>query len=371
MPEHKKPSFDTVKETDSKPIRAFKNAWHYCLHTKNGRIFTATIAVILLVGFSLLYILANGYTTNIAENRLIKPPEKTYSPLTGVELEDPKRADRPVTAVMIENSPSARPHSGLKESGIVYEAVAEAGITRFVALYQESEPKLIGPVRSVRPYFVEWASAYDPAMAHVGGSARALTMIRSGKYGVDLDQFFNASSYYRSSDRQAPHNMYTTGPKLSKLMKQKGAKTSKFTGFNRQTIKPAKKPTASKINIGVSTGDYAVSYKYNPGSNNYTRFMGGKPHKDREKGIIRPSVVIALKVNESTVEEDGTRKKIKTDGNGKAYVFQAGTVTKVSWSRSSATTPLILKDKEGEPFSLGRGQTWITALNNSKKVSWQ
>jgi len=359
-----------LEAPEPKKTNLLKRAWHYSIHTKNGRVFVAALLIIIMAGAGTLYAIS-GYSVNIAENTLFKAPEPTYSPLTGSELEDPKRADRPVTAVMIENSPSARPHSGLKEAGIVYEAIAEAGITRFVALYQEDEPKLIGPVRSVRPYYVEWASAYDPAMAHVGGSARALKMIRSGNYGVDLDQFFNAGSYYRSSDRQAPHNMYTTGAKLSKLMKQKGATKSNFDGFERKTIRPVAKPNASKISIGISTGDYAVSYKYNSDTNNYTRSMGGKPHKDREKGIIRPSVVIALKVTEKTVEEDGVRENIKTTGDGKAYVFQAGTVTKVNWSRSSATAPLILKDSEGLPFSLNRGQTWITALDNSKKVSWQ
>ena len=107
---------------------------------------------------------------------------------------------------MIENSPDARPQSGLKAAGVVYEAIAEGGITRFMALYQTSKPELIGPVRSLRMYYLDWFAPYSASIAHVGGSLNALTEARSGKYR-DLDQFFNSQTYWRASDRYAPHNV--------------------------------------------------------------------------------------------------------------------------------------------------------------------
>ena len=101
---------------------------------------------------------------------------------------------KPVTAIMIENSPDARPHSGLKQAEVVYEAIAEGGITRFLTLFQQHKPQLIGPVRSLRMYYVDWLAPYQASVAHVGGSHASLQEIRNGKYR-DIDQFFNGSSY--------------------------------------------------------------------------------------------------------------------------------------------------------------------------------
>ncbi len=99
-------------------------------------------------------------------------PVKYYSPLTGMLVPDEATTKLAVTGMMIENSPDARPQSGIKDSGVVFEAIAEGGITRFLVLYQEQKPQLIGPVRSVRIYDLDWLAAFDASIGHVGGSAR-------------------------------------------------------------------------------------------------------------------------------------------------------------------------------------------------------
>lgn len=302
-----------------------------------------------------------------------KPKEapKFYSPLTGVEVVDEAATKRQVTAVMIENSPDARPQSGLKDAGIVYEAIAEGGITRFIALYQEARPSLVGPVRSVRPYYVEWAAAYDAGVAHIGGSKNALDMIRSGNYGVDLDQFFNAGAYWRASDRFAPHNVYTDFDHLDTLSAAKGKTSSAFTGFTRKADKKVEAPNASSVSIAVSSGLYNVSYAYDAATNSYVRSLGGAPHLDRESGQIQPKVAIALRVENTTVFEDGYRQSYKVVGSGQAYIFQDGTVQEVTWTKADAKSPLLLVDNGGKTVALNRGQTWITAVAPGKDVSWQ
>ncbi len=300
-----------------------------------------------------------------------KEEPKIYAPLTGAQVADPAIAKRPVTAVMIENSPDSRPQSGLKQAGIVYETIAEGGITRFIALYQENRPGLIGPVRSVRPYYVEWASAYDPSVAHVGGSARALTMIRSGNYGTDLDQFFNAPSYWRAKDRYAPHNVYTNSDQLDALITSKGRSTSNFTPQPRKDDTKAKQPNAQRINIPVSSASYNIDYIYDPASNSYARHMGGGPHADREEGQIQPKVAIVLNVPISRAFEDGYREQIATTGQGRAFLFQDGTVRELTWSRPEPKSHLQLLDAEGKDVPLNRGQTWITAIADGKTPTWQ
>lgn len=302
-----------------------------------------------------------------------KPPEKPkyFAPLTGLPVTSEKALTTPVTAIIIENSPVARPQSGIKQAEVVFEAIAEGGITRFMALYQQNHPGLVGPVRSVRSYHPDWVRPFDASVAHVGGSAKALAQIRSGAFR-DIDQFFNSGSYWRASDRAAPHNVYTNFQRLDALNASKGYKTSVPKGFARADGKPVKKPNASRITIAVSSPSYTSSYVYNKKSNNYTRSLGGVPHTDREEGAIAPSVIIGLHVNEQTVWEETWREQIGTLGTGKATIFQNGTATDVTWHKPSATDQLSFTDAAGKPVALTRGQTWITAVPNGRgNVTWQ
>lgn len=299
-------------------------------------------------------------------------PVVYYSPLTGMKVKDEATTKLPVTGVMIENSPDARPQSGLKDAGVVYEAIAEGGITRFMALYQEAKPQLIGPVRSVRQYDLDWLRPYNAGLAHVGGSAAALKIIRSGNPWRDLDQFFNGSYYWRSTDRYAPHNVYTSFQKLDALNKAKGYTTSSFTGFTRTDGAPAAKPDATQIAINFSSALFNTAYTYNPKANNYTRYQAGAVHNDREKGAITPTVVVAMHVNESTIMQDGYRESITTSGSGKATVFQNGTAEDATWHKADQASQLYFTDDSGKVIALDRGQTWIAAVpNNEGSVSWK
>lgn len=272
---------------------------------------------------------------------------------------------------MIENSPDARPQSGLKQAGVVYEAIAEGGITRFLTLHQQDKPQLIGPVRSVRMYYVDWLAAYQASVAHVGGSYLALQEVRNGNYR-DIDQFFNSSYYWRATDRYAPHNVYTSFAKLDALNQSKGYTTSEFKGFSRIDGKPVDTPNATSIAINFSGPLYNTSYAYDKATNTYLRSEGGVPHMDREDGQITPSVVVALKVDESTVFEDGYRQNINTIGSGEATIFQNGTALNVTWHKPDRTTGITFTDASGKDVPLVRGQTWIAAIPNGEgSVSWQ
>lgn len=325
---------------------------------------------IAVVGNAAMALLGQPLPQLIADI-VVKKPEVYYSPLTGLKVKKESDTKKPVTAIIIENSLEARPQSGIKDAEVVYEAIAEGGITRFLALYQQNKPGLVGPVRSVRSYHPDWIRSYDASVAHVGGSARALKEIRGGKFR-DIDQFFNDGAYWRASDRYAPHNVYTNFKRLDKLNKQKKYTTSSPKPFERADGQPAKKVTAAKITINVSSEPFNSSYRYNKNSNNYTRSQGGAVHTDREKGAIKPAVVIALNVNERTVMEETWRERITTLGKGKATIFQNGTAIKATWRKAKATDQLSFYDKNGEKIALARGQTWITAVPNGKgSVSWR
>lgn len=333
-------------------------------------------AILIVAAGISAYVILSQKPTTITPAPVAKPkpkPEapKYYSPLTGQLVADEAATKQAVTAIMIENSPDARPQSGLKQSGVVYEAIAEGGITRFLTLHQQDKPQIIGPVRSVRPYYVDWLAPYNASVAHVGGSSAALAEVRNGNYR-DIDQFFNAGSYWRSTDRYAPHNVYTSFEKLDALNAKKGFTESHFTGFTRTDGKPSETPNATSVAINISSALYNTTYAYDKASNTYLRSQGGAPHLDREDGHIAPSVVIAMKVQMSLVMEDGYRESITTVGSGEAVIFQNGIAQTVTWTKKDKTSQITFTDAAGKDVPLIRGQTWIAAVpNGSGSVSWQ
>jgi hypothetical protein len=294
------------------------------------------------------------------------PPEPTTvaSRLTGIQVE-PELNELPVTAVMIENSPDARPQSGLREAGVVYEAIAEGGITRFVSLYLESQPGRIGPVRSVRPYYIDFFAPYDAAIAHVGGSPQALAQIR--REGIkDLDQFQNPGAYRRDSNRYAPHNMYTSRKQLLQVHKTRGYTKSDFTGFPRKQDEPSESPNARTIDLSISGFLYNPRFTYDAKSNSYKRAMAGRPHVDEPSGKqIAPKVVVAIV---SPHGYSGIYSVYKTTGSGKAYIFQDGVVIEGVWEKSGRKSQYKFGDKNGAPVAFNAGQTWLTLVGSSDRV---
>ncbi len=310
---------------------------------------------------------------NLISGKLAPKPEaetKYYSPLTGVQVGDEAATKQQVRGIMIENSPSARPQSSLKEAGVVFEAIAEGGITRLLTLHQEDRPGIIGPVRSLRPYYIDWLAPFDASISHVGGSANALKEIRNGSY-KDVDQFFNGKYYWRATDRAAPHNVYTNTDNIINMNNSKGYTSSNFTPWPRKADAPSDQPSAQKINIAVSGPLYDVQYNYDKASNTYLRSEGGAKHNDREKGQISPNVVVVMKVPSHIGFEDGNRTQMDTIGSGDVFVFQDGVAVQGKWYKADKKSQLVFYDKLGNQIPFNAGQTWITVTIPDKSVAWQ
>ena len=321
-----------------------------------------------------------NYKPNIKISAKIEPTKKQiqpkpieyYSPLAGTKVSSISDMTKPITGIMIENTPNARPQSGLKQAEVVYEAIAEGGITRFLALYQQNKPQLIGPVRSLRPYYIDWLKPYNASIAHVGGSSNALKEIRNGSYR-DIDYFLNYGYYWRSTDRYAPHNVYTSFSKLDKLNNAKGYTSSNPTGLKRDDNVKLDQGNINQINILISDSLYNSVFYYNNKTNSYDRYQDGSAHMDREDGQISPSVVIVLKINMKTVMEDGWREDYNTIGSGNAYVFENGGIKSANWYKNSQDDQLHFFDTNNSniELSLARGQTWIIALPVDETVTWK
>ena len=333
------------------------------------------IAVILLAGLGYVTwkVFFNAKPEQAAAPVVEAPkaaPKPTTAPsrLTGMVVSIPD-SELPVTAIMVENSPDARPQSGLKDAGVVYEAVAEGGITRFLTLFQEAQPDYIGPVRSVRPYYLDWLVPFDAPVAHVGGSGEALAQIRAE--GIkDLDYGTNSNYYQRINSRYAPHNVYTSRAQMLELQKSKGWTTSKFTGWTRKEDKPAATPNAKAIDFAISGFLYNPHYDYDATTNTYKRSQAGKPHVDEKSGLqISPKVVIAIVIPRG-IHPDGVHTVYGTTGSGKAYFFQDGTVTEGIWEKKDRKSEMRFGDVKGSPLAINKGNTWVSTVSDAGAVTY-
>lgn len=359
-----------------KPRRSLKAWWGSRSKKQKIILIVAVVVCLALIVSGAVFVLRHGKQKPVApkptvqKQEAVPPPKPTTeaSHLTGIQVA-PEYNQLPVTGIMIENSPDARPQSGLKDAGVVFEAIAEGGITRFLALYQEAQPDYVGPVRSARPYYLQWLLGFDAALAHVGGSPDALGQIKS--LGVkDLDQFFNGGAYQRITARYAPHNVYTSLGSLLALEKGKGYTSSSFTSLVRKADKPLATPTVWHINIGISAPLYNPHYDYDSTTNTYKRSEGGLPHKDERSGQqISPKVVIAL-VMPQGIAGDGLHTTYNTLGSGKAYIFQDGSVTEGVWQKSDNKGQFVFGDANGAPIGLNAGQTWISIVGGASNVSY-
>jgi hypothetical protein len=371
------PSAEPIINKEGEELKMTKKK-KFKLSKKQALIISGVVVVLLIVG-SGAFLILKPKTSHVIQlqssiPKVSKPTSNLVpSKLTGLMV-SPSVNKLPITAIMIENSLAARPQSGLEQAGVVFEALAEGGITRFMALYQSAtNPNYIGPIRSARPYFVQWALGFDADYVHVGGSPLALSDIQSWNV-KDLNQFYYGSYFTRIPSRVPPHNVYSSMSRLNALENVKGYTSSNFTPWPRQKPMPLKTPTAANINLTLSNYDYNPSYVYNPKTNTYERSEAGSPQigTDTNKQI-NPSVVIAMITPETNgpLDSSGAYYSVYSNiGSGQAYIFQNGGVQIGQWNKASNNGPLTFTDASGNPIPFNPGQVWITAVVANKYVNY-
>lgn len=280
------------------------------------------------------------------------------APLTGLPVN--QKVDNRPMMVMINNQSQARPQSGLTHADVLYEVLAEAEITRLVALFQSDKTdEPIGPVRSIRPYFIDIGKMYDAIPVHAGGSPDAYAVLQNEDI-QDLDEISNAGPYFwRENFRKAPHNLYT---RLSKL----DAGAAKLG--HRQTIQSAASPVfapmketpagelAAKAEITFLTKNYVVSYNFDSSTSTYKRSINGEPHLDlNNKQQLDTKNVIILGAEHKVLDSEG-RREVKLTGTGPAYVLQMGKLIKGEWHRSKENELFKLR-KDGKEIALLPGKS--------------
>ena len=323
--------------------------------------------------------------------------------------------------VMIENSVDARPQSGLGSADVVYEAVAEGGVTRFGAVFYCGVARadtIVGPVRSARTHFVNLASEYNyPLYVHVGGAncssadggktcttdkrVQALEQLSSygwvGRTGNDLNQFsIGFPTFWRDYERMGrtvatEHTMYSSTEKLWKYasgtrgwtnlapedMMPKNAKLDWKDSFTKFTWKDDAAESArgdvAKISFGFweSYHDFDVTWTYDKTANTYARTNGDAAHKDRndDKQFTAKSVLVQF-TKELGPLDDHKHMLYEVIGTGKGILFQDGTATEITWSKKDRESRTIFKDGTGKAVAFNRGTLWVEILPTDNTVTY-
>jgi Protein of unknown function (DUF3048) N-terminal domain/Protein of unknown function (DUF3048) C-terminal domain len=298
-------------------------------------------------------------------------------PINGILFTSDEAAvwkNRTPLAIIVENHVDSRPQSGLSSADLVYEALAEGGITRQMAVFLTNAGNVtVGPVRSMRVYFLDWLEEYNAIAAHVGGNHHALDRI--GPEGVkDLNQFYFSTFYWRSTDRFAPHNVYTTTEKLWLAGANKGytgAQTFHSYQFKDDAVN-ASRPQAQTISLSfLGQPDYQVLWKYDQVNNVYLRNVGGSPAIDRNNNQQIVAKIIAVQVIPYSIFNDDQKGALlmQDTGSGKAYVFEDGITTAATWTKNSRSDRTIFTDSSGKEIPFNRGQIWVEVVPPASTVS--
>lgn len=336
----------------------------------------------------------------------LSAPKTEICPLNGDKFTKSEKdiwsARRPM-GIMIENHVEARPQSGLSKADVVYEAVAEGGITRFLGIFlcaAAAEDTMVGPIRSARTYFMDWVSEYGtyPLYVHVGGAncspqsgsgcangakADALGQIRQyGWHGYnDLNQFSIPFQYmWRDYDRlkgvATEHTMYSTTDKLWEYAadNRKLGYTDAEGGAWDTDFKPWKFKESSSASQTVPAptidilfwegyNQFAVKWEYDAQTNSYKRSNGGQSHNDlnTNKQLTSKNVVVAY-MTESKAN-DGYPGNLHllyaNKGTGSAVIFQEGKAIEGKWSKKTRTDRTMFTDKAGKEIEFVPGQIWV------------
>lgn len=337
------------------------------------------------------------------EKKYAKLPKTEECPINGRMQSKPERENwekrRPL-GVMVENSTSARPQSGLSFADVVYEAVAEGGITRFMAVYLCKDSEAIGPVRSARTYYLDWISEYGelPLYAHVGGAnspgpADALGQIKQyGWYsyndleGLNLGVPVFRRDYERLGNVATEHTVYTATDNAwafaAKDRDLAGSWTENFVPWKFKDDAPisdrTSKMTAS-FNFSNTKAayldDYSVIWKYDKDSNGFLRSNGAKPFKDLNtnqqilaKNIIIQFMPMSIADDGYSEEGHGSHTLYGNKGTGKALILLDGKSINGTWQKPTRTDRTIFYDEAGNEIKFNRGLIWIETLPTGQAV---
>ncbi len=368
---------------------------------KRFPIILAILIILILISVPIIILVFSGkISLGLLEkvaDQITNDPQPIYSNLTGLEIADSSVNTTPTFCMQIPNGSTdgARPQFGLNQAAIIYEAIAETGITRFAAVFQNPELSMIGPIRSLRPYYLDWDTPYDCTVVHDGGSDEALAAVGNGEYrNLDEDFSYMWKVDYVQGQYRFWNNVFTSSAKLAQFNQTHQYTTSHPKTFPRLmpdavtdllasqeacTANPECTADTNRVNNLTITfnglTDYIVQYHYDRETNSYLRSYGNgeqhmsyycpanlsNPPEGCELQPVASKVVIAMHVQEHAMS-DNYHESIKTLGSGSAEIFQNGEVISGTWEKPDTKSQVTFRDNNGEIIKLTPGLVWIEAI---------
>lgn len=342
-------------------------------------ILVSTILFIFLATSIPMYFYLNSNT----QTPVVKIPEEKTKKLT---IFDENSNERPL-AIMIDNNVGNNNHIGLQESYLNYEIIVEGGLTRIMAIFKDKNVSTIGPVRSSRHYFLDYALENDAIYTHYGWSTYAQSDISALKIN-NINGLTDEIPFWRDKTIQAPHNVFTSLNKIKSLALEKNYKltTNNWKNFNynpkeinlnekfestpsQENESETKNYVLRANNISMNYSNSQIrSYQYDSTNKYYLRFMNGASHNDKETGEnLHYKNVIIEKVYNYSIDSYG-RQDLTTTGTGEGYFVTDGYAVPINWTKSSRSAKTKYTYKNGEEIELNDGNTFIQIIPTSSDI---
>lgn len=297
-------------------------------------------------------------STTVAETTTTVAPAPVY-PLTGLPMVDPGAATRPAMVVKIDNHRSAAPQSGLIAADIVFEEIVEAQ-TRFAIILHSQVSDPVGPIRSGRTQDIDLLGSFNkPLFVWSGGNNRVTNAIEDSDL-VDLSaqhgDVYRGGGFYRSNDREAPHNLYAQASMLWTLAPPDAGPPPQQFRYLAAGEVAAGDPAAG---VDLDMDKLEITWRYDPATGLYFRTSEGAPHEDAAFGQVTTNNVIVMVVDYKPSPADPNSPEAQTIGSGEVLVFTGGVVIRGTWTRADRLSPIVLTGPDGQEIKLTPGRTWI------------
>lgn len=322
---------------------------------------TVMLVAVILIVFSLSQIFKKSKIAEETNKPNSEEEIKFRQTLNGQPLAEALSDFFPV-AIMLDNAYDVRPQIGLEKADIVYEALVEGNITRFLAIFNSnSSIEKVGPVRSARNYFMDWAEEYKGVYMHVGGSPQALGVIKSYSF-TNIDQIGAGEIYFwRDQQLAAPHNVFTSSANWLRVGELKNvtnlsAETNQQIVWNyTEATSTSQTPLDFKVNF---PGVYNVEWRFSKNLNVYQRWQGGERFDYSTGEQARAENIIVQVVKSRFIDTE--RRAMDTQAGGQVFIFNSLGKQEGQWKYVDGRTRFY--DANNSELKLVPGQTWVEVI---------
>jgi len=289
----------------------------------------------------------------------------------------PEKGVRPI-AVMIDNQGTkCLPQGGLDKAQVIYEVIVEGGLTRLMLIFWGNEASLIGPVRSARHYFLDYAMEHDAIYVHYGWSPRAIEDIRNLKIN-NIDGVGSGGSIFwdLTNDKNNWQDSYTSMEKIQSFSAKAGYRKSTdrdlVFAYNKEDIELVDGVKAENVFIKYSSS-YNCSFTYDAATGLYKRFKEGQPQMERVTGkqLMAKNIIIQRVKNYNIAGDSEGRQDLDTVGSGSGMYITRGKAINIKWSKSKRNSATQYTDENGNEISLNPGQTWVQIVPLNAKITFE